>query len=261
LAINPQTEIIQDIDTSYAACYDETISITCNAIGKDIQYQWIQSDGKAIIGENKNTISIQKSDNELMQNIRCITFGACGRDTSNTASISFTSKAEIKKDLPTMIELFSGKDTVLSVTINAEKYTYQWYRNEKAITQANPGVNAEITLDIVAMDTSDEGIYHAIIRTECDTLSTQKSTVTMKVISSVKEISEIRVFPQPADNFIYIENLETTVGQLALYDMFGTMIRSIEIQEGKATISTEDIPSGIYIMRMSTGNIPITIIH
>jgi hypothetical protein len=111
------------------------------------------------------------------------------------------------------------------------------------------------------MDTSDEGIYHAIIRTECDTLSTQKSTVTMKVISSVKEISEIRVFPQPADNFIYIENLETTVGQLALYDMFGTMIRSIEIQEGKATISTEDIPSGIYIMRMSTGNIPITIIH
>jgi hypothetical protein len=55
--------------------------------------------------------------------------------------------------------------------------------------------------------------------------------------------------------------LETTVGQLALYDMFGTMIRSIEIQEGKATISTEDIPSGIYIMRMSTGNIPITIIH
>jgi len=92
LAINPQTEIIQDIDTSYAACYDETISITCNAIGKDIQYQWIQSDGKAIIGENKNTISIQKkSDNELMQNIRCNTFGACGRDTSNTASISFTS--------------------------------------------------------------------------------------------------------------------------------------------------------------------------
>ena len=261
LAINPQTEIIQDIDTSYVACYDETISITCNATGKDIQYQWIQSDGKAIIGENKNTISIQKSDNELMQNIRCITFGACGRDTSKTASISFTSKAEIKKDLPTMLELFSGMDTVLSVTINAEKYTYQWYRNEKAITQENPGTNTEITLDIVAMDTSDEGIYHAIIRTECDTFSTQKTSVNMKVMSSVKEISEVRVFPQPAMNIINIENLETGFGQLTLYDMFGTMMRSIEIQEGKAIISTEDIPSGIYMLRLSSGTIPITIIH
>jgi len=235
LAINPQTEIIQDIDTSYIACYDETISITCNATGKDIQYQWIQSDGKPIIGENKNTISIQKSDNELLQNIRCITFGACGRDTTKTASISFTSKPEIKKDLPTMLELFSGVDTVL--------------------------INADITLDIIAMDTSDEGIYHAIIRTECDTLSTQKTTVKMKVMSSVKEMSKVRVFPQPARNIINIENLETGFGQLTLYDMFGTMIRSIEIQEGKAIISTEDIPSGIYMMHFSSENIPITIIH
>jgi hypothetical protein len=261
LAINPQTQIIQDLDSSYVACHDETISITCNAIGKDIQYQWIQSDGKPIIGENKNTISIQKSDNELIQNIRCITFGACGRDTSNTANISFTSKADIKKDLPTMLELFSGMDTVLSVTINAEKYTYQWYRNQQAITQEIPGVQEVITLNIVAMDTSDEGIYHLIIRTECDTISTQKTTVTMKVMSSVKEMSEVRVFPQPADNIIKIENVDRTIGQLKLYDMFGTMIRSNEIQEGKANIRIEDIPSGVYILRLDSQSIPITIIH
>jgi hypothetical protein len=261
LAINPQTQIIQDLDSSYVACHDETISITCNAIGKDIQYQWIQSDGKLIIGENKNTISIQKSDNELIQNIRCITFGACGRDTSNTANISFTSKADIKKDLPTMLELFSGMDTVLSATINAEKYTYQWYRNQQAITQEIPGVQEVITLNIVAMDTSDEGIYHSIIRTECDTISTQKTTVTMKVMSSVKEMSEVRVFPQPADNIIKIENVDRTIGQLKVYDMFGTMIRSIEIQEGKANIRIEDIPSGVYILRLDSQSIPITIIH
>ena len=261
LAINPQTQIIQDLDSSYVACHDETISITCKAIGKDIQYQWIQSDGKPIIGENKNTISIQKSDNELIQNIRCITFGACGRDTSNTANISFTSKADIKKDLPTMLELFSGMDTVLSVTINAEKYTYQWYRNQQAITQEIPGVQEVITLNIVAMDTSDEGIYHSIIRTECDTISTQKTTVTMKVMSSVKEMSEVRVFPQPADNIIKIENVDRTIGQLKLYDMFGTMIRSNEIQEGKANIRIEDIPSGVYILRLDSQSIPITIIH
>jgi len=260
LAINPQTEITKDIDTSYVACYDETITITCNAIGRDIQYQWIQSDGKPIIGENTNTIAI-KNTSPSLENIRCIIVGACGRDTSKTASISFTSKAEIKKDLPSMVELFSGMDTVLQATINAKKYTYQWYQNDKAITQEIPGVHEIFSLNITSMDSSDQGIYHAVIRTECDTLSTQKTRVNMKVMSSVKEITDVRVFPQPANAIIHIEHLESSRGQLTLYDMFGTMIRSIEIQEGKAILSTEDIPSGIYMMRFSSENIPITIIH
>ena len=260
LIINPQTEIIQDIDSAYVACHDETIAITCNAIGKDIQYQWIQSDGKPIIGENKNTFSINNTSPSV-QTIRCIIIGACGRDTSNTTTIKFISKAEIKSNLPTMIELLSGMDTVLNATINVEKYTYQWYQNGKAITQELPGVNEIISLNIKSIDTSDEGIYHAIIRTECDTLSTKKTTVKMKVMSSVKEMSKVRVFPQPAKNIINIENLETAVSELTLYDMLGAKIRSIEMQEGKAIISTEDIPSGIYMMRLSSGIIPIIIIH
>ncbi|MFZ9978216.1 MAG: T9SS type A sorting domain-containing protein [Candidatus Kapaibacteriota bacterium] len=260
LAINQQTEITKDIDTAYMACHDETITITCNAIGKDIQYQWIQSDGKPINGENTNTIAI-KNTSPSIENIRCIIVGACGRDTSKTASISFTSKAEIKKDLPSMVELFSGMDTVLQATINAKKYTYQWYQNDKAITQEIPGVNEMFTLNITSMDSSDQGIYHAVIRTECDTLSTQKTTVNMKVMSSVKEMSDVRVFPQPANTIIHIEHLESSRGQLTLFDMFGTQMRSLEIQEGKAILSTDDIPSGIYMLRMSTGIIPITIIH
>ncbi|MFM6955038.1 MAG: T9SS type A sorting domain-containing protein [Ignavibacteria bacterium] len=260
LAINPQTEITKDIDTTYVACHDETITITCNAIGKDIQYQWIQSDGKPINGENKNTIAIKNTSSSI-ENIRCIIVGACGRDTSKTASISFTSKAEIKKDLPSMVELFSGMDTVLQATINAKKYTYQWYQNDKAITQEIPGVNEIFSLNITSMDSSDQGIYHAVISTECDTLSTQKTRVNMKVMSSVKEMPDVRVFPQPANTIIHIEHLESSRGQLTLFDMFGTQMRSLEIQEGKAILSTDDIPSGIYMLRMSTGIIPITIIH
>jgi hypothetical protein len=259
--MNPQTEIIQDIDTTYAACHDETISITCKAIGKDIQYQWIQSDGKTIIGENKNTISIQNNSSSTIQNIRCVIVGACGIDTSNTATITFTSKAEIVQDLPAKMEIYSGMDTILNVKVNAESYTYQWYRNQQAITQEIPGVKEVLSLNIVAMDTSDEGQYHAMIRTTCDTLTSQTTMLSMKVMSSVKEMSEIRVFPQPADNIIYVENLNTSIGQLIVYDMFGTIIRSIEIQEGKAICNTEDIPSGIYMMRISSDIIPINIIH
>ena len=261
LAINPKTEIIQDIDTVYAACHDETISITCKAIGKDIQYQWIQSDGKPIIGENNNTISLQNNSSSSMKNIRCVIVGACGLDTSNTATITFTSKAEIVQDLPAKMDIYSGMDTILNVKVDAESYTYQWYRNQQAITQEIPGIKEVLSLNIVAMDTSDEGQYYAMIRTTCDTLTSQTTMLSMKVMSSVKEMSEIRVFPHPADNIIKIENIEQAMGQLLVYDIFGAIIRSIEIQEGKAHISTEDLPSGQYILRVHSRSIPITIIH
>jgi hypothetical protein len=230
LTMNPQTEIIQDIDTTYAACHDETISI-------------------------------QNNSSSTIQNIRCVIVGACGIDTSNTATITFTSKAEIVQDLPAKMEIYSGMDTILNVKVNAESYTYQWYRNQQAITQEIPGEQEVISLNIVAMDTSDEGQYHAMIRTTCDTLTSQKTMLNMKVMSSVKEMSEIRVFPHPADNVINIENVDRSISQLKVYDMFGTTIRSTEIQEGKAFILTEDIPSGVYILRMDSRSIPITIIH
>ncbi len=156
LTINPQTEIIQDIDTSYVTCHDETKTVTCKAVGKNVQYQWIESDGKPIIGENKNTIAIQKSDNASFQKIRCIIFGACGRDTSQITTIQFISKAKISKDLPKNMELSSGSDTVLNMSIDAEQYTYQWYRNDIAISKEIPGLNSEILLNIVSMDSSDE---------------------------------------------------------------------------------------------------------
>jgi len=260
LAINPQTEIIQDIDTAYTACHDETISITCNAIGKDIQYQWIQSDGKPISGENKNTIAI-KNTSPSLENIRCIIVGTCGRDTSKAATITFTSKAEIIKDIPIVVEIFSGMDTVLNATINAKNYTYQWYQNEKAITQEIAGVNPEIILNITSMDTSDEGLYYAVIRTVCDTLSTKKTMVKIKVMSSVREFSDVKIFPQPADNIITIEYLERSICKLVLYDTFGTAMKSFDIQDGKAIISTEELPAGLYILHLNKQSVPIIITH
>jgi len=260
LAINQQTEITKGIDTAYVACHDETITITCNAIGKDIQYQWIQSDGKPISGENKNTIAIKNTSTSL-ENIRCIIVGACGRDTSKAATITFTSKAEIIKDIPIVVEIFSGMDTVLNATINAKNYTYQWYQNEKAITQEIAGVKPEIILNITSMDTSDEGLYYAVIRTVCDTLSTQKTILKIKVMSSVREFTDVKIFPQPADNIITIEHLERSIGKLVLYDTFGTAMKSFEIQDGKAIISTKELPAGLYILHLNEQSVPIIITH
>jgi len=111
------------------------------------------------------------------------------------------------------------------------------------------------------MDTSDEGLYYAVIRTVCDTLSTQKTMVKIKVMSSVREFTDIKIFPQPADNIITIEHLERSIGKFVLYDTFGTAMKSFEIQDGKAIISTEELPAGLYILHLSEQSVPIIITH
>jgi hypothetical protein len=261
LTIYPKTEIIQDIDTSYMACYDETVTVSCKAVGKNIQYQWIESDGKPIIGENKHTISIQKRDNASFHKIRCIVYGACGQDTSHITTIQFISKSLISTDLPKNVELSLGNDTVLSISIDAEQYTYQWFRNDIAISKEIPALNSEILLNIVSMDSSDEGTYHAVIRNICDTLISQKVVLSIKKISSVQELSRFKIYPQPADNVIIIEGFDVEQGQATLFDIFGASKSDIKFAEGKAILSSKDIPSGMYMLRLISQSIPIIIIH
>ena len=83
----------------------------------------------------------------------------------------------------------------------------------------------------------------------------------LKVMSSVREFTDVKIFPQPADNIITIEHLERSIGKLVLYDTFGTAIKSFEIQDGKAIISTEELPAGLYILHLHEQSVPIIITH
>ena len=158
------------------------------------------------------------------------------------------------------IEICDG-DTIRFRTDNTPPNTYQWYRNDIAISKEIPGLNSEILLNIVSMDSSDEGTYHAVIRNICDTLISQKITLNMKKMSSVQELSGFKIYPQPADNVIIIEGFDFEQGQVTLFDIFGASIRDIKFAEGKAILSSKDIPSGMYMLRFISQSIPIIIIH
>jgi hypothetical protein len=159
------------------------------------------------------------------------------------------------------MELYSGNDSVLNISIDADQYTYQWYKNDIAISKEIPGLNSEILLNIISMDSSDEGTYHAVIRNICDTLISQKVTLNMKKMSSVQELSGFKIYPQPADNVIIIEGFDFEQGQVTLFDIFGASIREIKFAEGKVILSSKDIPSGMYMLRLNSHSIPIIIIH
>lgn len=66
--------------------------------------------------------------------------------------------------------------------------------------------------------------------------------------------SNIVIYPNPASQYVRIDNGETDLlDSVRIYDLVGKSIRSvIAIRSAHTTISTADLPSGIYLMEIKT---------
>ena len=62
------------------------------------------------------------------------------------------------------------------------------------------------------------------------------------------------VFPNPANNNIYIEVSEKGTFKAELYDMMGRMAKSTESTNGNTVLSVKDVPAGMYLLRLSNAD-------
>jgi Secretion system C-terminal sorting domain len=66
------------------------------------------------------------------------------------------------------------------------------------------------------------------------------------------ELKEIKVFPNPASDFVYVETEQTTEAQI--YTIQGNLIRHLTFDEVLKPIDVSNMPPGIYILRiLATG--------
>ena len=61
---------------------------------------------------------------------------------------------------------------------------------------------------------------------------------------------EIKLYPNPANDIITIENNGSQDLELELYDLSGRVLLKMNVVTGKQTIETKDILSGTYIYRL-----------
>jgi hypothetical protein len=74
------------------------------------------------------------------------------------------------------------------------------------------------------------------------------------------ELKEIKVFPNPASDFLYVETAQTT--EARIYTIHGNVIRHFTGEELSQPIDVSKIPPGIYLLRiMSTGEAIKLILH
>ncbi|GDX64878.1 hypothetical protein LBMAG35_17170 [Chlorobiota bacterium] len=251
LSIKPQTTIVNDIQQELSLCHDQMKVVSCMAQGMQLNYQWMKS-GNAIIGQQKNEIVINGKDFIDGDEIYCIVKGDCNSDTTKRMKISITPELRITKDLSDGYAIQLGADTVLSVRISSKNCTYQWLRNDAPLMAEQIANDTIITLNISSMDTSKSGRYALLIRNQCDTLASVKAVLSVTIPSSVEEGQSALLFPQPAERVLHLQaNNNNDVLKAVLMNVHGTVLRICDVVAGKGFMLIDDIPSGLYFIRMS----------
>ena len=74
--------------------------------------------------------------------------------------------------------------------------------------------------------------------------------------NAVEEYADagIRVYPNPASDFLYIEGDFDMGSQVFIYDMNGRIVETVELTSNNAKLNISYLPDGYYIVRIGDGN-------
>jgi predicted alpha/beta superfamily hydrolase len=66
--------------------------------------------------------------------------------------------------------------------------------------------------------------------------------------------NDIRVYPNPVNNLIYIEHENATSKEADIYNIYGNKIKTIELKKEYTEIKIKDIPAGLYYLMIKEKN-------
>jgi hypothetical protein len=67
------------------------------------------------------------------------------------------------------------------------------------------------------------------------------------------QIAQLRLYPNPAADFVWIESSEEPLQQIEIFNVLGQQIRSMTVSDvDKARIPTNDLTSGLYLVRVNS---------
>lgn len=150
---------------------------------------------------------------------------------------------------------FSYTEDELTVQFNdmAEyAVSYYWeFGNKSTSTQSNPVHTYQA-----------EGEYNVkqLVRNQaCSDTSVQTLTITTTSAGIEPPVEGIQVYPVPANDFIAIDFGQSATAEtvIEMFSSTGNLLERLNLSDKQAsiTIDTSGYPSGIYILRILTGNV------
>jgi len=132
------------------------------------------------------------------------------------------------------------------LTADATGATYQWL-------DCNNNY-AEISGETSQIFTATVNGTYAVAITENGCVDTSLCyTVTISDVETITT-SDITIYPNPAHDFVVIENSKLRIQNLEVLDITGKTIKQLTVNNSEYKIQVEDLKEGVYFIKLTTNN-------
>ncbi len=102
---------------------------------------------------------------------------------------------------------------------------------------------------------------HIILYSYTDSINgcsdTVASTITVTACTGINDLafnSDFSTYPNPFNEILIIESVNTEASEVLIFNVFGELIYSLKIQKGKTEINLSEISSGVYFIQNRVGD-------
>lgn len=136
--------------------------------------------------------------------------------------------------------VFSNNQLRLLASVN----TIEWYYNDELIDDTNT----------TAINSVGPGAYYVIVRNAIGC----ESTSDVFTILGANDDSDIRVFPNPVGQTVYLKDVgQSSIDEIILYDLQGNS-HTVDYKQSSQSIELPELNDGIYILHINTDDGLIT---
>ncbi|MDR3061294.1 MAG: T9SS type A sorting domain-containing protein, partial [Dysgonamonadaceae bacterium] len=191
VGIHAGTRITSQPITDFIGCKDESFSLSVEATGENLTYQWYHN-GQKIPGATSNHYENVLSS-EMVGHYYVEVSGACGTIISNESNVRrHPETRSIQQPVPWTFSC-EGDGFNLSIEVVGENPTYQWYHNGQKIT----GAVSSHYENVLSSETT--GYYHVVVKGVCDSVISDRANVEMNRLTILMKW----------DDVLYIENVDS----------------------------------------------------
>ena len=168
---------INNQPTGNTYCTGDNISLTVNASGTNLTYQW-QLDGSDITGSTSATYSTTATVSDA-GNYTCVITGDCGNETTSTANVIVNEGSTITQQ-PQSGTICEGNSYTFTVVANGSNVSYQWQFNGSDISGAT-----QTYYVVNNAGNINSGDYTCILTDDCGNTTTNVANLTVNLNPSI----------------------------------------------------------------------------
>jgi len=230
----------------------------------NVQYRTTDGSWSSSIAVTAATCDLSGLNAETGYEVRVQT--NCGDLVSDWVSTTFTTAAAPVEpcDAPTNLQITDITQTSAVMTWTAGGDETSWkvgYKSHEASQWQEATVTAtSYTIEgLVADHYYDVRVKAVCANSESDFITGNFNTAPGTSIDNFTLASSINLMPNPADNYIELTiNSNVEVKEAVVFNAFGQMIQTVELNNNHARIDLSNMASGMYFVRVSGDNATAT---